>query len=247
LKPQIYLPFQELLLWLQLEVSRKNYNHAEAIVKRYIAYTTNLINDETGAVISLDLKRKSGPNDPWKPKSEILDLLESQYYKLIDVYLFDILLPDRGYDETKEILLKDIAVEKPLKLEYLDKLGEHYISTIKESHMMRGTEAIEQFNKAKYKSQLTNRVNEIKNATNNGQQGENHLGEDTSNPLFQSTFNRENYDVNRQNNQPKKGWRNFIFNFKTKVGPKTFAAIMTVGFNLQKNRKNAYYFTSLIF
>jgi hypothetical protein len=230
LKPQIYLPFQELLLWLQLEVSRKNYKNAEAIVKRYIGYTTNLINDETKAVISLDLKRKNGPKDPWKPKSEVLDLYESQYYKLIDVYLFDILLPDRGYDETKEILLKDMAVEKHLKLEYLDKLGDHYSSTIRESHIMRGTEAIEELNKVKYESQLTKRVNELKNASNNGQQGEDHLSEDTSNPLFQSTFNRENYDVNRQSNQPKNEWYQFANKMKVKIGPKTFFAIMTVRF-----------------
>lgn len=230
LKPQIYLPFQELLLWLQLEVIRKNYKNAEAIVKRYIGYTTNLINDETKAVISLDLKRKNGPKDPWKPKSEVLDLLESQYYKLIDVYLFDILLPDRGYDETKEILLKDMAVEKHLKLEYLDKLGDHYSSTIKESHIMRGTEAIEELNRVKYESQLTKRINDLKNVSSNGQQGEDHSLEDTSNPLFQSTFNRENFDANRQSNQPKNEWYQFANKMKVKIGPKAFFGIMTVRF-----------------
>jgi len=111
------------LQWLQLEISRRNYNRAEALIKKYIAYTTNLINDETKCVISLDLRRSNDDNNPWRAKPEMLDLLESEYYKIIDVYLFDVLLPDKGFDKTKEVLLKEIAMEKQDKISYLDRLG----------------------------------------------------------------------------------------------------------------------------
>lgn len=229
MNPQVYMPFQELLLWLQLEVSRKNYKEAEEIVKKYIANTTNLIDDETKGVISLDLKRKDGPKDPWKPKPEILDLKESQYYKLIDVYLFDILLPDRGYDEAKEILMKEIAMDKAMKFDYLDKLGEYYRTSVRETSMMHGTEAIEQLNKARIKSQLKDRVDEIKSLPH--QQGENERNAAQNlNPLYQSTFLRatNTHRPMDKNSEDEGGISKFLMKFKAHVNTKTFMAIMTL-------------------
>ena len=49
------------------------------------------------------------------------------------MYLFDIILPDRGYEEAKNILTQEVAMDKNMKLEYLDKLGEFYKSAIRET------------------------------------------------------------------------------------------------------------------
>lgn len=229
LKPQVYLPFNELMLWLQLEVSRKNYKQAEAIVKRYIANTTNLIDDETKTVVSLDLRRKEGPKDPWKPSPEILDLKESEYYKLIDLYIFDIVLPAKGYDETKEILLKEIAMDKEMKLEYLDKLGEYYSTSIRETSLMHGTEAIDQLNKVRVKGQLNDRLKEIKSEPS--QQGtDNDRESENVNPLIESTFLRGN---SAQRSRELQNRNNNSWNFSKYFGKitahvnnKTFAAII---------------------
>ena len=198
-------------------------------MKKYIGHTTNLINDETLNVVSLDLKRKDGPKDPWKSKPELLDLMESQYYKLIDVYLFDILLPDRGYDQTKEVLLKEIAMEKAYKLEYLDKIGDYYCNSIRETSLIHGTEALQQLNKAKVKEQMKNRVEEIKNLSNH-QQGENEEEEEESdNPLFHSTFNRKNFNQRRGNrNNNSSSWTNYLFKLKLKASPKVFLSIVSL-------------------
>eukprot|EP00345_Euplotes_harpa_P010643 CAMPEP_0168353660 /NCGR_PEP_ID=MMETSP0213-20121227/23390_1 /TAXON_ID=151035 /ORGANISM="Euplotes harpa, Strain FSP1.4" /LENGTH=393 /DNA_ID=CAMNT_0008365327 /DNA_START=362 /DNA_END=1539 /DNA_ORIENTATION=+ len=162
LKPQIYLPFSELMLWLQLEVTRKNLSQAEAIVKRYIANTTNLIDDETKGAVALDLKKKDGPKDPWKPKPENLTLKESEYYKLVELYLFDIVLPEKGYDEAKNLLIKEIAMDREKKTEYLEKLSDLYKNAIRETSLMHGTEAIKQLNKAKVKSDVSSQIDKIK-------------------------------------------------------------------------------------
>ncbi|CAI2366284.1 unnamed protein product [Moneuplotes crassus] len=228
LKPQVYLPFPELLLWLQLEIGRRNFKQAEAIMKKYIAYTTNLINDETKNVVSLELKKSSGPKDPWKAKPELLDLYESQYYKLIDVYLFDILLPDRGYDKTKEILLKEIAMEKSLKLKYLDKIGDYYCSSIRETSLIHGTEALQQLNKATIKDQMEHRVEEIKNVSND-QQGDTEEEDETVNPLFQNTFNRQRFEKSKKKDSTEeKGSFLDVLRQKMKVTPKTFITILSL-------------------
>jgi len=188
LKPQVYLPFNSLLLWLQLEIKRENYKLAEQVVKKYMAHTTNLIDEKTGAVISLNLRRKEGPVDPWEAKPEILDLQESEYYRLIDVYIFHILLPSKGYDATKDILMREIAMDKSKKREYINKLVDYYQNSVREVSMMHGTEAIDQLNKVKVKDQLKNMVEGIKNEPL--QQGTNEDLEQDVNPLLQSTFSR---------------------------------------------------------
>ncbi|CAI2366936.1 unnamed protein product [Moneuplotes crassus] len=229
LKPQVYLPFQELLLWLQLEIGRRNYKQAEAIMNKYISYTTNLVNDETKNVVSLELKIQNGLKDRWKANPELLELYESHYFKLIDVYIFDILLPDRGYDQTKNVLLKEIAMEKSLKLKYLDKISDFYISSIRETSLMHGTKAIEQLDKASFKAKLKSRVDQIRKIDESQNEGreDQHL----QNSLFQNTFNRQRFEQSKQSlEEPEKPAFLDILKQKTKVSPKTFIVIMAIVF-----------------
>lgn len=227
LKPQIYLPFNELMLWLQLEVTRKNLSQAEAIVKRYIANTTNLIDDETKGAVALDLKKKDGPKDPWKPKPENLTLKESEYYKLVDLYLFDIVLPEKGYDEAKNLLIKEIAMDREKKTEYLEKLSDLYKNAIRETSLMHGTEAIKQLNKAKVKNDVSSQIDKIKAMPN--QPVDSQVDPQSANPLYESTFMRNSTaQRNRSNEEQGEQWwlSKYLSTYKLQVNPKTFAGIM---------------------
>lgn len=118
------MPFHELLLWIQLEIGRKNYKQAEWIFKKYISYTTNLIDDETKSSITVDFRKPSDSKDkdPWKPKPEILTLKECEFHKLMQIYVFEIVLPDRGFEYAKSILMRELPLATAVKTEMLDKL-----------------------------------------------------------------------------------------------------------------------------
>ena len=181
--------------------------------------------------MSLKLKKKDGPKDPWEPEPEILSLKESEYYKIIDIYLFDILLPDRGYEEAKNILTQEVAMDKNMKLEYLDRLGECYKNAIRETCMMHGTEAIEQFNKAKIKEQMKSQVDKIKSLPN--QQGNNKQEEEEkANPLYESTFlkNSTAQKVKKEEENKNKGWiyDSLAGKIKLQLNQKAFVAILLV-------------------
>lgn len=153
--------------------------------------------------------------------------MESQYYKIIDILIFDILLPSKGYDQTKKTLMEDIAMEKHIKTEYLSRLGEVYSESIRETSMMHGTEAIEMLNKARVKEQLKNRVDEIRQFTT-VQQGNDIVEQD--NPLLQATFNQQRQqERNQSQSESDKSVLNmFIPKFKSHVNKKTFMAIISI-------------------
>ena len=229
LKPQIYLPFPELMLWLQLEICRKNYKQAEMIFKKYIHHTTNLIDDETELVMSLDFRSKEDKQDPWKPKPEMLSLKESEFHKLIKIYIFDIVLPDRGFDEAKNILMKEMPINKVQKKEILDKLCNKYSEMIRETSLMHGTKAIEMFNKAKVKDKLLNKINELKREPVQQGQPKEAPKPLNSNLLYGSTFLRDQNREHAQSQNEREGDSNkSLFKFKSHLNTKTVVVLLAL-------------------
>jgi hypothetical protein len=107
--------------------------------------------------------------------------MESEYYKLIDFLIFEIIIPEKGFDVAKIILTNEIPMEKSKKLDYLKKMTEYYDCSIRETSIMYGTIAKEQLEQAKVKQQFNERSAQIKSIPRDGED------EDT-NPLLQSTF-----------------------------------------------------------
>lgn len=107
LQPEIYLPVQAVSLWVQYEISKQNYDAAKSIVYRYINATTVLKTEDGEEEIELEFKpanMKDRGTDPWAPKPERLVMKESEYYHLCSLFIFEILLPTKGYAEAKRML-----------------------------------------------------------------------------------------------------------------------------------------------
>ena len=108
-EPQLRLPFEQFIEWIQLEVYRGHHEKADELLRNYIFHSTRLRahrdeeNSEYKSMWSSIRKPGFGSlgSGNLGSNSRDLPLAKEEYYELLELLVFYILLPSKGYSETK--------------------------------------------------------------------------------------------------------------------------------------------------
>jgi hypothetical protein len=149
-KPQIYLPVTAISLWTQYEIQNGSYEAAESLITRYINATTTLKDEESNESITLEFtpqKLKDKPRNPWAAESEKLEIKENEYYHLVSLLLFYVILPRDGYSAAKRMLVSELPMPLEIKEEMLRLLNEAYLTKVRECSLIYGEKAVEKVKK----------------------------------------------------------------------------------------------------
>ena len=117
-EPATRVAFPTLLTWARLLIYANLYSQAEELIKGYISASTALKQDNTN----------EGSQEQQKPmwlsgKSGELELSEPEYTELIELLVFAIYLPQKGYKATCD-KLKSIPLPRETKGHFDSKLIE---------------------------------------------------------------------------------------------------------------------------
>jgi hypothetical protein len=64
-QPNIRLPFEVFVMWVQLEINKQNFEFAaEILIKPYISKSNIFINDKSKSIIKVEFENKSNKR-PW--------------------------------------------------------------------------------------------------------------------------------------------------------------------------------------
>ena len=104
------MPFEQFIEWLQLEIYRGQFDKADEMLRDYIFQSTRL-RTEAASEEGKEYKsmwssmRKPGfggfGNSSLSSAARDLPLSKQEYYDLLELLVFYILLPSKGYTETK--------------------------------------------------------------------------------------------------------------------------------------------------
>ncbi|CDW88440.1 UNKNOWN [Stylonychia lemnae] len=130
IESELRLPFDAFLYWIQLEISRSNFEYAAYLIKNYISQSTRLEQqNESANANMIGGGKDAGQNQYYRglfggmrgfnsytnaQQNKDLPLSKDQYFKLLELLIFFVILPHLGMQHTFQ-QLKELPMPKHIK------------------------------------------------------------------------------------------------------------------------------------